>query len=88
MRSRDFQYPRRVSGLFGAGLRQVGQLFQAPPQPPAGRGRNRLADVMPLEDRRLPSAVPVGLEFRVNTFLQERERLRSALGSVCKEVGP
>jgi hypothetical protein len=88
MRSSDFRYLRRRSGLLGAGLRQLGQLFQAAPQPPADHCRNRLADVRPLKDRQLPSAVPVGLEFRVHTLLQERERLQSAPGSVCKEVGP
>jgi hypothetical protein len=71
-----------VCGLIGAGLRRLGQLFQAPPRPSADRGRNRLADLMPLEDRRLPSAVPLGAglvplgaEFRVNTFTQGQQTL-------------
>ncbi len=68
MRRQRLSYLRGVRGLITAGLRGLTRLFQTARAPAGARRRGGLADLMPLEDRRLPSAVPVGTEFRVNTF--------------------
>jgi hypothetical protein len=74
MRSHRSSYLRSVRGLVAAGLRGFGRLFRASPEPAAARRRKGLADLMPLEDRRLPSAIPVGAEFRVNTYTPDTQQ--------------